>query len=138
MQNGASFIWAGLMTAKNSLRDGFRWVLGDGRDIDAIKDPWLRNKAGFEVDQTVNYGVDRIPVADFILSDSRCWDVAKVTDFFSDQDAQLILATSLPQRSVKDRLAWPRTSNGQYSVKFGYQHWCDTNLCTNGIVQSKG
>lgn len=34
-----SFIWSGILTAKNSLAESFRWVLGDGNSIDAVKDP---------------------------------------------------------------------------------------------------
>ncbi|KAL8098517.1 hypothetical protein AgCh_031334 [Apium graveolens] len=40
-----SFIWAGIWEAKEALFSGFRWVLGDGTDIVAVKDPWLRLKA---------------------------------------------------------------------------------------------
>lgn len=32
---GSSFIWTGILTAKNTLDGGYRWVLGDGADIDA-------------------------------------------------------------------------------------------------------
>lgn len=45
-----SFIWSGLVTAKNELKDGFRWVLGDGNEIVASKDPWLRKKQTFRVE----------------------------------------------------------------------------------------
>ena len=138
MQRGASFIWAGLMTAKASLRDGYRWVLGDGKDINAVADPWPRRKEGYCVDQDVNYGVSTIPVADFILNNPKRWDEAKVEETFSERDAQLILETTLPQATVKDRLAWPRAMDGQYNVKSGYQHWCDVNLGNTGVMQSKG
>lgn len=43
---GTSFIWAGIWQAKEIL---YRWVSGDGNDIVATKDRWLRNKHDLKV-----------------------------------------------------------------------------------------
>lgn len=43
----SSFIWQGIWTAKEELCKGFRWVFGNGNDIIASKDPWLRTKRDF-------------------------------------------------------------------------------------------
>lgn len=37
--HGSSFIWTGIWQAKEELVKGFRWVLGDGTDIIATRDP---------------------------------------------------------------------------------------------------
>ena len=37
-----SFIWSGIITAKNTMAESYRWVVDDGKDINAIKDQWLR------------------------------------------------------------------------------------------------
>lgn len=47
---GSSFIWTGLWNAKEVLKKGFRWVVGDGEDIVATQDPWLRKKQDFRVE----------------------------------------------------------------------------------------
>lgn len=138
MQTGASFIWSGLMTAKDSLYGGFRWVLGDGMAINAVKNPWLRKKAGFCVDQGVEYGTPNIHVVDLFLGDDRRWDEPKVRDFFTEEDARCILETRIPTGPVKDRIAWSKSIDGQYSVKTGYQHWCDCNMGNTNVVQSTG
>lgn len=49
-ENGSSFIWAGIWEAKEMVCKGYRWVLGDGRDINTFKDPWLRGKRNFRVE----------------------------------------------------------------------------------------
>ncbi|XP_017239513.1 uncharacterized mitochondrial protein AtMg00310-like [Daucus carota subsp. sativus] len=66
MQQGESYIWSGIMSAKESLYKGYRWVLGNGMSINAIKDPWLKNKDGFCVSQNEDYGVGHVSVAEFI------------------------------------------------------------------------
>lgn len=50
-QVGASYIWTGMMTTKNDLQKGFRWVVGNGHDINALRDSWPKNKVGCCVDQ---------------------------------------------------------------------------------------
>lgn len=55
--NGSSFIWSGIITARNSLSESYRWVLGDGKDINAVTDQWIRGKADFRVYQDVNYSM---------------------------------------------------------------------------------
>lgn len=52
---GASFIWNDIWMAKEELKKGFRWVLGNGEDIVATKDPWLRQKRDFKVEQSHRY-----------------------------------------------------------------------------------
>ena len=48
---GGSFIWNGIWSAKEELKKGFRWVVGNGDDIVATTDQWLRNKRDFTVEQ---------------------------------------------------------------------------------------
>lgn len=35
-----SFICSEIWSAKEALISGFRWIVGDGKDIVAVKDPW--------------------------------------------------------------------------------------------------
>lgn len=37
-EGGASFIWFGIWKAKEELKIGFRWVLGDGKKIKDFRD----------------------------------------------------------------------------------------------------
>lgn len=65
MQGGSSFIWAGIMTAKESLYMRYRWVLDNGLDINVVKDAWLKGKEDFCVTQNHDYGVpskNNVPV----------------------------------------------------------------------------
>lgn len=119
------------MTARDSLYSGYRWVLGNGRDINAIQDSWLKGKEGFRVDQSR-------PVSEFITNGTNVWNTDKVLQFFSHEDANLILSSRIPNGSVNDRVAWSRTTNGHYTVKTGYQHWCDSNLVHRSVTQASG
>lgn len=137
-QAGAGFIWSGMITAKEVLKKGCRWVIGDGKRINAVRDPWLRNKEGFCVDQSTDYGLSNIPVADLILQDARKWDEGKVSRLFSDEDARLILTSPIPLNPNEDRVVWHSTTNGQYSVKTGYHLWSDASLSRSNVIQGSG
>lgn len=39
VKSGSSFIWRGIVTARNTISEGFCWDLGDGNEIDIFKDP---------------------------------------------------------------------------------------------------
>ncbi|XP_074374765.1 uncharacterized protein LOC141715185 [Apium graveolens] len=103
---GASFIWNGIWTAKEELKKGFRWVLGSGDDIVATKDQWLRSKRDFSVEQSHIYEGRTELVSSLFNDNSKSWNVGLVNSLFEEVDAAAILATSIPQCEVKDRVAW--------------------------------
>lgn len=97
------------MKAWTTLHEGFRWVLGNGR---SIQDLWLKNKTGFRVDQTRDYDISNISVSEFIIPVNKEWNTPKIVQFFSQDDACLILGTRILHRDVNDRIVWSWTVNG--------------------------
>ncbi|XP_074374984.1 uncharacterized protein LOC141716683 [Apium graveolens] len=124
--------------SKSISQAGYRWVISDSLDIDAVHDPWLKNKDSFCVDQSVDYGQDNIKVANLMEDNSKSWNVEKISQLFSEEDARLIKATHIAHSATRDRIVWSNTSNGQYSVKAGYQFWCDNFVSTSNIPQGAG
>ncbi|KAL8119214.1 hypothetical protein AgCh_016651 [Apium graveolens] len=109
----ASFIWSGIWLAKEELKKGFKWVLGNRVDIVAIKDQWLRNKRGFSVKQSHRYEGRSEYVSSLFNAGSKCWNVSLAKSMFVEEDATTILANSIPQREVKYRIAWTGMGNVQ-------------------------
>ncbi|KAL8134789.1 hypothetical protein AgCh_009705 [Apium graveolens] len=135
---GSSFIWQGVITARDEVLQGYRWVVGDGGTIKCNQDPWLVGKNDFKVDQTRPYVDRNMKVNQLFLPGSREWDANKVRNLFSGIDASLILSTRIPALPATDRLAWSKTTNGKYSVKTGYQLWHARNIGVGSISQSNG
>ncbi|XP_074376703.1 uncharacterized protein LOC141718222 [Apium graveolens] len=115
--SNASFIWSGICAAKDEFYRGFKWVLGDGLNIDIFTDQWLRGKSYYKVDtdHTHNTRIDK--VCEFFRPYGKQWDEAKVTQTFHDGDARCILNTRIPQNQIQDRVAWLHTKDGQYSLR---------------------
>lgn len=77
-------------------------------------------------------------VSSLFYPGTKLWDVRRVRQLFSVADANAILATCVPQRSVNDRIAWTRSCDGFYSVKSGYQLWHYQFVGNANVIQSKG
>ena len=135
---GSSFLWSGIHNAKETLFRGYRWVVGDGTDIIATKDPWLRNKNDFHVEQSHIYVGRNENVSHWFEPGTKSWDADRVKAYFHEEDAKAILAVPVPQRDARDRVAWVDSIDGQYSVKTGYKHWLKQHGENINVVQSEG
>lgn len=133
----SSFIWTGIWEAKEQLRAGFRWVLGDGKNIRVFKDPWIKGKKEFCVENNHLNVVRNDLACDYIHPNSKAWDVQKVQRDFHENNVQLVLQTRIPLLDAADRIAWCDTTNGGYTVKSGYHYWMNLNSEMPGNAFSK-
>lgn len=81
-----SFIWTGIWEAKERLYKGFRWVLGDGKEIRIFNDPWLRGKGDFCVEDSHMNNIINERVCQFFRPNSKDRDMHKVQHNFHDDD----------------------------------------------------
>lgn len=130
---GSSFIWLGIWEAKEILKKGFRWVLGNGEEIRVFKDPWLKGKSNFCVEYNHLNIVRNDKACQYFRPNSKDWDVQKVQHDFHSNDIEFVLQTRIPQHDIKDRLVWMGSTHGQYTVKSGYQFW--TSQITNTVEE---
>lgn len=72
--SGPSFIWAVIWKEKEALKGGFRWVVGNGEDIDVFKDNWLWEKPGFGVFRGYEHETEDCKVSALFTPDTRSWD----------------------------------------------------------------
>lgn len=125
---GSSFIWSGIWQAKEALKKGYRWTLGDGQNIDIFEDAWLRGKVDFRVETVIADRGSNVKVMDLFIPGTKMWDAQKVTSLFSSCDAKSILAMPIPQTQEVDHLTWAYSTDGKYSVKTGYHLWQDSTV----------
>lgn len=135
---GSSFIWAGIHTAKEALKNGFRWVIGDGKEVVAVQDPWLRRKQDYRVENNHIYQGRAEKVADLFLPGTKQWNADLVRAQFCDEDVNAILVTPIPQDPIRDRIAWVMSANGHFDVKSGYRPWSNQSSLSVSVPQNKG
>lgn len=111
------------MTALNSLRTGFRWVVGNGESIYATRDQWIRSKKDFCVVNDHRYAGRTERVSTYIDVSTRTWNTPLIFDNFLLEDARAIVSIPLPHRNTQDRIVWAGSSTGIYTAKEGYRFW---------------
>lgn len=104
-----------MLTALDFFRDGFRWVVGDGEDIPATKDRWLRAKEGFCAENDHRYVGRNERVSNYIIPSTKMWNVPLILENFRPEDVKANLSVPIPQRIVKDRVVWAGSTTSIYS-----------------------
>ena len=135
---GGSFIWQGICEAKEALHKGFKWVLGNGQDINIFSDQWLRGKNDLCVENHHVNSSRTDKVCEYFRPNIRKWDVNKVQQTFHEDDVRCILQVRIPQNQVADRVAWVNGTDGRFSVKSGYHHWYNEHHNMLNEIPAKG
>lgn len=117
---------------------GYRWVMGDGESIIATKDPWIRSKDDFHVENSHMYEGRNEQVSHWFVPGMKQWDADRVHAHFQEADAKAILAIFVPQREASDRVAWVGAVDGKYTVKAGYKYWHKQNIEITNVVHGEG
>lgn len=113
-------------------------MLGNGNDIIASRDPWLQTKKDFQVEQNPFYAERNELVSYFFTPHEKRWNTSLVRECFLEEDAKAILAVSISQRNVADKVVWTGSSNGRYSAKSGYHYWFQLHFGEDNVPQSVG
>ncbi|CAL9003043.1 unnamed protein product, partial [Prunus brigantina] len=124
----ASWAWNSLLDGRDVILSGARWQIMGGNSVKLWEDSWLPSS---------NHGYLRhialVPstgprmVADIIDWDHKTWNLEDIENLISVAEANEILSLPIGGKDTLDRLIWPHTMNGSYSVKSGY-HWIIGNI----------
>ena len=104
------------MAARDVIREGSTWRVGDGQNIGVLSHKWLQNKPVFlsELD-------DQMRVSDLINHDTRQWDRGKLVATFTQSTCVEILALLLNHLDSQDNLIWTANKTQQFSVKSAHR-----------------
>ena len=100
---------------------GAKWRIGDGTSTRIFKDNWLLDENGGRVFSSVSHLHENSTVD----LDTKWWNVNLIDQIFLPFEAQKIKSIPLCVTPQEDILFWPKSSNGLYSVKSGYNLLCD-------------
>ena len=116
-----SFAWQSILKARDIVKSGSIWRIGDGRQVRIRGDKWLPDKCACRVLSPQKNLPINARVCALIDEDSRCWDEDCVCAEFSPQEAQTIMGIPLSSRQVQDTLIWADSSSGKYTTKSAYK-----------------
>ena len=94
--NNPSYVWRSLLTARNIIREGSKWKVGDGRTIGISTHNWLSYEPVFLGEQ--QHG---LMVKDLIDGQTKQWDREKIFDLVAHRTRMEILATHYHKMEVE-------------------------------------
>ena len=114
--NNPSYVWRSLLAARELIREGSIWQVGDGRTIEVSTHKWLSHKLVFIGEPQPN-----LMVSELIDENSRQWNREKLFDLFAYHTRMEIMAIPLAWVSGRDKLNWKENKGKVFSVKSAYQ-----------------
>ncbi|GAA0143649.1 hypothetical protein LIER_35779 [Lithospermum erythrorhizon] len=126
-----SFGWRSLLEGRKVLNKGVKWRVGDGKDIDIWKDPWIPRINDFVARDRDN---DDFYMVSQLMRDGT-WKENVVANLFVDDNAKWILAIPISKFHLRDKLIWHHTRGGDYLTSSGYK--CARELKKVGNMRAK-
>ena len=126
--------WSSILKGRDVLKKGARWRVGCGESIGVWKDAWLPSLEYSRVLSNPVTSLEDMRVVDLIDPISKQWEVGLLQGLFSSQEVELIMSIPLCRTYVEDKLIWPYTASGTYSVQSGYKFLASTETDQNTTV----
>ena len=114
LSNNPSYVWRSLLAARDLIREGSIWQVGDGRTIEVSTHKWLSHKPVFIGEPRPN-----LMVSEIIDENSRQWDREKLFDLVAYCTRMEIMAIPLSQVAGRDKLNWKENKGKVFSVGQG-------------------
>lgn len=115
-----SFIWRSIFEAKQVLKEGLRWRVSNGENINILGQPWLEDAQSPYITSTTQ-GLEDKKVKSLFCTDRKEWDGDIIRDIFNIRDQEHILKTQLYETNNEDVLFWNLEDSGLYFVKSAYR-----------------
>ena len=116
-----SYVWRIILKARQVVQEGMLWRIGDGSKIRVFHDKWIPGEFPLKAAAQNQEFVDDTTVSSLIDVETGEWNGQLIDQLISPWLAQRIKAIPLCQTLQEDCIVWPRSKDGNYSVKTGYQ-----------------
>ena len=111
-----SFVWHSLLEARELIRVGTTWTVGDGQSIRVTNHRWLTHPPQFRPDANTN-----MKVADLIDHHTRQWNSPLLHTTFLQSTMEDIQRIKIGLEDDRDKLCWKENKNRCFSVRIAYR-----------------
>ncbi|KAG6639514.1 hypothetical protein CIPAW_10G106100 [Carya illinoinensis] len=115
-----SFLWRSFMAARQVVKAGTCWRIGNGKEVQIWQERWLGHPVPKKVTSPVALLDNKAMVSELIDQSSAQWKETLVREVFEEREADLILQTPLSSMNARDRVSWQGTKDGRFSVRSAY------------------
>ena len=130
-----SYAWKSILQAREVIQNGAIWRVGNGQLIDIWNHRWLSETIpGLVMSPRPDANLDK--VSDLLLHNPRQWNLDLIDKVFYPWEANVIRGIYVSEDSIEDKLIWPLTPSGDYSVKSAYQMLSSATLTSKASSSS--
>lgn len=111
-------VWKSIIWGRSLFCDGFKWKVGNDKQVYINEDPWLMGESDWKPPYTKkNLKNKRVEA---IINTHGSWKENIITESFPPCDVDTIL--SMPKRNLakEDEIIWRKDPKGKFSVKSAY------------------
>ena len=120
VKTNGSYAWQGILKARQVVRMGARWRIGNGESVIIRKDKWLPTPHASCIILPQRNFPNNAQVCALIDEENSCWIEDRVQGEFLPYQTSAILSLPLNQGGAADKLIWSATKNGVYTTKTAY------------------
>ena len=116
-----SYAWKTILSARDVIRKGMVWRIGNGESVRIKQDKWLPSQLSRSVASQIPLMSPDTKVSELIDQDKAAWKSEVVQQLFLPQEASEILGIPLSERLPPDRIVWACTPSGMFTTSSAYK-----------------
>ena len=117
MENNPSYAWRSIMAAQSVVREGIKWRVGNGRNIQIWEDKWLPSTPTHRVASPRLFLHPDTLVGQLIDQENVIWKSDVLAALFLPYEIDIIQSIPLSSCLLEDKLVW---ANGKFNVCNAY------------------
>lgn len=115
-----SLMWRSLWSARDLVKDGLRWRVGDGSKIKIWGSKWLSTPSSFSIQSPISLLHEDAKVEELIDKQKGEWNEVRIHELFSEMEVAQILSIPLSRGHAQDKMIWGPSKKELFSVRSAY------------------
>jgi len=123
--------WKSILSARDVIKKGAVWRIGDGQSVSSRKHKCLPNKAYRKGSSPIPSIPPDAKVSSLIDANTGNWKANQINQSFLPYEARLILSIPLSIKLPTDCLIWSHSSSGCFNARSAYKLLISNALASN-------
>ena len=120
-EGNGSFAWKNILKGRDVIKKGLQWRVGNGALIRIYHDSWLPDPFNKRVVSPRDFLGNDAQVVVLIDKEKWCWLQEAIDNIFIPHEAAVIKSIPLSFCDCDDKMFWPYSPEGKYTVSSAYR-----------------
>ena len=119
--NSGSYAWKSILSARDVIRKGMVWHIGNGQNVHIKEDKWLLGSPNCPITSPLPSVATETKVQTLFNSELGVWKSEPVQQLFLPQEASVIFGIPVSRRCPPDKVDWAYSPSGAFSTSSAYK-----------------